>query len=275
MDEKEILINSGYPLQIAIEHLVKKPSKEIPWAIITREKRWFNKMANEGGFIDLVLTYQSQWSRAKQSLRMQTRLIVECKRYDGIWYFLIPSTENRSQEKSWLLHHHRKAGVLYWEEMYYYPPSEEAPFCIPMIKNKTEYQKDTRTLENISGEVLLSLESCATEEGKIDLRKIGHNYYLPVIVTTAALKCLVVDPATINLEDGTFPVNGSKDVSWIRFRKNLGLSSISNLQPSSFSDMSELSTADDRTIYIVQANEFVNFLKVINDVYLPEDIAFS
>src|SRR5688500_9764921 len=80
-DEKllDVVNQSGFPLQIAVEHLVRNTSG--PWRVAYTEHAWRSRDDGAEGFIDLVLASTAQ----------SVYLTVECKKAaSAVWLFLNP-----------------------------------------------------------------------------------------------------------------------------------------------------------------------------------------
>jgi hypothetical protein len=103
----------------------------------------------------------------------------------------------------------------------HYPPETyESPFCI-MCR-----EKDRPTLENLSSDLLMSLESLAMEDRTImllhTLAPAIQIAYVPVIVTTAELHICSFHPGDVNIDDGKVSPSGKYEKGdFIRFRKGL------------------------------------------------------
>jgi len=69
---------SGFPLQIAIEHVVRQTSAAHGWQVRHSEHAWHNPADGQSGFIDLVLSDSNGFAYA----------VVECKRVrNTTWLF--------------------------------------------------------------------------------------------------------------------------------------------------------------------------------------------
>ncbi len=132
---------------------------------------------------------------------------------------------------------------------------------------ETEGKKDSRTLEKLSGEILLSLEYFATEETlliKSLLERVQRSpssmSYLPVIVTTASLKKMTFNPSAVDIKNGKIDQSEStvSPVEFLRFRKNLATNLDYEKPPTN--TLRELNQLNDRTVFVVQAENFIKFL---------------
>jgi hypothetical protein len=52
---KEIIDESGYPLQIFLENEVERTKQESTWRVLVSEHRWVNPFSDEEGYIDFIL----------------------------------------------------------------------------------------------------------------------------------------------------------------------------------------------------------------------------
>ena len=91
----EDLNHSGFPLQIAVENLVKQTQQNHGWTVPYIEHAWFNRLDNRDGFIDLVL----------RDCHKTSTLVVEFKRVrDSSWLFMRSdgADTGRCHCKSWV-----------------------------------------------------------------------------------------------------------------------------------------------------------------------------
>jgi hypothetical protein len=95
-DRLKTINESGFPLQIAVCHLVASANKPSwPWQIRYTEHAWRHDEAKAEGFIDVVL----------QNTADRVCLVIECKRVrDADWLFLVDWDHARPhrQTKLWL-----------------------------------------------------------------------------------------------------------------------------------------------------------------------------
>ena len=212
---QDIIDNSGYPLQIHIEDWIRDTARQHRWRVLAKEHRWVNALTNDEGFIDLIL------ERSGYNLR----LVVECKRIAGNWIFLLPTEQINQKRDTRVLSFDLQTFKFLWSKTALDPMSNEAGFCIM----ETEGKKDSRTLEKLAGELLLSLEYLALEEfglikewSKNLQRSPGNMVYIPVIVTTARLQVATFDPSSFDRKEGKIIGDCTPSpVEYIRFQKNL------------------------------------------------------
>ena len=252
----DIINDSGYPLQIHLENLIASTTNRHNWGVLVKEHRWVNAESNDEGFIDLVL----------ESTTSFVKLVVECKRVTGNWTFLLPNLNPSPTSKTRMLYAQYAPFSFMWKELKIAPESDQSAFCVMEVDGK----KDSRTLEKLSGGVLLSLECLAQEEMNLrkgvprhQLTRPGDDeYYIPVIVTTAKLQKCLFDPNSVNTEDGKIPTGSEiAAVKFIRFRKNLATTL--QYEKPYIIDLQESNLENDRTVFVVQAKHFVDFLALV------------
>jgi len=253
---QDIIDNSGYPLQMHIENWIRDTSNQHRWRVLTKEHRWVNAVTNEEGFIDLIL------ERSGYNLR----LVVECKRISGNWIFLLPTERADQRRDTKVLSFGLQTSKFLWSNTAIDPMTQIANFCIM----ETEGKKDNRTLEKLSGELLLSLEYLALEESVLILewsknaqRSPGAMVYIPIIVTTANLQVATFNPSNFDRKKGT--IIGDcipSPVEFIRFQKNLA-TNIDYEKPS-MGSLLELNRENDRTVFVVSAENLVKFLSFLD-----------
>jgi hypothetical protein len=249
---QDIVNESGYPLQLRIERWIEETGQQHQWWVAAREHRWVNSETGDEGYIDLILERE----------RRNLRLVLECKRIDGSWTFLVPTTQSVHDEffKS-LLVNYQDFGFS-WKNFSLAPASPEASFCVM----ETSGKRDSRIIESLAGELLLSMEQLAIQETdlvKTDIQKVGglsqYMLYLPVIVTTATLQIINFNPSDIEITDGKITESAVEEVNVIRFRKNLA-SNVEYEKPQMYR-LKDLNRENDRSVLVVQAASFINFLK--------------
>lgn len=256
MNKSEKIINeSGYPLQIFIEDLIEENKKETIWKIQVSEHRWINDQTKDEGFIDLVLRNTDD----------NFRMIIECKRIIGKWNFLIPKKNFSDTGDLKILSMNYNSKEYKWPIGHFTPNSYESSFCVMENGEK----KDSRTLEKISSELLLSLEYFAKSETEFKVSLLNDNppifgqefkAYIPIIITTADLQVYKFDPKDFDVKIGEITEGEFETVPFIRFRKNLS-SHIKYTDIKKKYDFSELNKEYDRSVFIVHAEYFIEFLK--------------
>jgi len=245
---------SGYPLQLKLEDLINEKSMEHNWYVLVKEHHWLNSSTGDEGFIDLILGSHSL---------PKTKLVIECKKYSDNWIFLIPNKNPSATRESKIFAGFYENSLIVndWRKTLIRPETYESSFCVSATK-------DSRTLEKISGELLLSLESLAIEESKLTMDHgngiLSALFYLPIIITTAKLYICLFDPGNINLDNGEISESEIKPVNFIRFNKNLATSlkdHKSNKDYYSKDSLVRTNLENDRTVFIVQSESILGFLK--------------
>lgn len=249
---------SGYPLQIHLEQLLGETREKHRWRVLAREHRWVNAETKDEGYIDLILE-RPGWD---------LKFAVECKRILGSWTFLLPMVQPYKTPEVMALSVDHETFKYSWSKFRIAPESHEALFCVM----ETGGKKDSRTLENLAGELLLSLEYLAIEEtelikshleGSLPQSYADRRIYLPIIVTTADLKSMSFSPLKVGIKDGKITESFIEPVEFIRFRKNLATNI--SYEKSNIRTVRELNQENDRTVFVVKAENFIDFLSLIGD----------
>lgn len=257
------LVNAaGYLFQLRIEDAIRNSGTE--WAVVSTEHQWVDPDTQEARYIDLVLQGGAYM-----------RVVIEAKRQEAArLVFLTPEPRDREPRRETLrakvLWTHRQSGrpdLLAFDDLRIAPATPESAFCIADTKTKTK--GDERQLERTAGGLLRSVESLAEHE----LRPAIPEHlaiYLPVIVTTAALFTCRLDPAKVQLEDGTLSGGEFDPVGAVRFRKTLPsrVGSYSYEPVKSFWKGNELA---ERTVFVVSAAHLIEFLKALGVMGSPSD----
>ncbi len=251
---RTIVNKSGFPLQIKIADEVAKTRNRHGWSVLYQEHAWSHPTKDDSGFIDLVL----------QSSAGNSVLVVECKRVTNkSWIFLVPAGKSmsRSHCKAWVMVHENQAVREGWSDLQAEPATVESMFCV--------FDDNSRSLlESDAARLVCATEGLAREERKVLTRRpFFVRVYANVIVTTAKLVVCKVDPQDISLVDGTASTNAFEEVPYIRFRKQLSTASPDFL--SQLSDLCSLESRKENTVWIVNANAFVEFLSLFehNDAW--------
>ncbi len=260
MDDKALkkaVSKSGFPLQIAIEHLVETimPSS---WKVLSKEHAWNN--GNTDGFIDLVLQKADR-----------LRMVIECKKvFNAQWIFLNPDSVQgaRNHFKAWVTRAEPGKEIYFgWADLTGQPISGESEFCVMVGNNKR-----TPLLEWQAGELIQATEGVATEEYYLwksnPERGSLFNVYINVIVTTADLYVYSFSEAKISLKDGNIDSTNFFSVPYVRFRKQLstspasarGLLASGRLEFEKNPNFRTLVQAKENTVFIVNSLAFQRFL---------------
>jgi hypothetical protein len=249
---RKIVNGSGFPLQIAVEHLVKAGGAP-PSRVLYTEHAWADRETGEGGFIDLILEKPDAWSI----------FVVECKRVlESSWIFLAPSKESlstRRHAKVWETQFARgQLGVFGWVDRAMEPRTPESSFCVVDGQDS----KSVPMLERVASTLVTATEAFARD----DAARIKHQSqhfatdYVSVIVTTARLLLAQFDPAKITVADGTVPSLIDVEVPYLRFRKQLsGSSDVPDGGESH--DTRAIASARERTVFVVNAQLLPAFMR--------------
>jgi hypothetical protein len=128
------------------------------------------------------------------------------------------------------------------------------------------------TLERIASNVVESTEALAQDEAVfIKMQKMLRlRTYINVIVTTAKLEVCKFDPIDINLGSGTIGNAEYEEVSRIRFRKQLSVSSKPIEALEWEESLRKITKARENTVLVVQANHIIQFLQ---ELEISKDIS--
>lgn len=262
LDTLKIANDSGFPLQIALQHLVSDTTGAHGWSVRYVEHAWVNPLDGQSGFIDLVL----------QDRHRSTFLTVECKRMrESTWVFLHSngSAKERRHAKSWVTHHFNDQVKFFgWDNVQVDLVTPEAIFCA--VRGQSANDKRT-LLERIGGELISATEALAKED--LNFRQPTQHiarFYFNVIVTTAELKIAKFSPKDISLDDGTLSTADVQDVQFLRFRKQMSLREHPLTTEDYTNDSVGTSFAYERenTVFVVRSNALATFLQ---DFEVSED----
>ena len=168
---------SGFPLQIAVEQLVKKTCSNHGWSVRHLEHAWFHPLTQEGGFIDLVLQKDT------------SNLVIECKRVrEASWLFLRSDGTEKEQNrcKGWVsLYTGGRMKAFGWHDLETKPFCVEAMFCTNQGQGNRGAQN---MLEPLAANVVSSTEALAMEERDYRPEKeASRKFYFSVQNFTALL----------------------------------------------------------------------------------------
>jgi len=242
--------DSGFPLQIAISHLINT-QHPAGWNVRYTEHAWQSASGRDSGFIDVVL----------ENAASTSFLVIECKRVRDVdWIFLAANGGNamRRHCKCWVSRMVNSSMKFFgWEECPIDPTSREAAFCV--VRGQAA-NGQRPMLERIASEVILATEALAIQEKgyKLPNRTDLFRTYFNVIVTTAPLMMGQFDPAGISLTDGTLNTAAFETVPYVRFRKQLVDAALPFNE--SHDPPYETARARESTVFVVNANHLSNFL---------------
>lgn len=251
---KKVVDKSGFPLQIAIEHLVSENSRNLGWRVQYIEHAWKNDLSNNDGFIDLVLENTSR----------TLALVVECKRVqEASWIFLNRGNKlsNRRLAKRWVsTYEGDKIARFGWEQDAFDPASVQSDYCCVFGQDS----KSQPMLERIGATLVSSTEALAKEEAVTLLcDKWNCRSYINVIVTTAKLKACSFDPADISVSDGKLENCDFHEVPYVRFQKQLSTHFPSSLDVQ-VGDSHSISVAKENTVFVVNSQHLLSFIEALN-----------
>jgi len=261
----KIANDSGFPLQIAIQHAVETAHKQHHhgWRVAHIEHAW-QQPDDSGGFIDLVI----------RDGHGVVNLVVECKRQrDSAWVFMATSGQasNRRHAKAWVTFNGVQGErVCEWAEVPVDPMSPEAHFCA--VSGQAPNERNA-LLERAAAQVVLATESLAHHERDFwDERHDSIRLYYNVVVTNARLKVVNFDPASISLTDGTIgTIRDVQEVPYLRFRKQFSWRQ-PVLTVADWHSRADTDYLQQNTVFVVHANSLMSFLadfEVPNDSFRP------
>jgi hypothetical protein len=250
---------SGFPLQIGIENLVKHTHAEHGWRVLYTEHAWKNADDGDEGFLDLVLEDRHGTSLAA----------IECKRVlETSWIFLQPGDRitPKATSRAWLT---LKGAGGYrhfnWFDINVYPDSPQSAYCV--VRGHDE--KSRPMLERVASELISATEALARED-QVLRPELG--IYFSIIVTTARLHVCMFDPNKIDVETGHIPDDALfHDVPYVRFRKQLSARAPDFALgiPPSFGAQ-YVAKAKEHTVFVVNSSALLDFLtrfEVDNDSF--------
>jgi hypothetical protein len=252
MEDIELLkaINeSGFPLQMGVQRLALTRD----WQVVLSEHAWRDPLSGDEKFIDLVV----------RRMGGPERLVVECKRArDTEWLFLRHSHQYQPDElnvRSRLAARNPTKGGLFdeWLDLNFVPGSPEAAYCV-IRKNG---QRSQEMLERTAAEVVRATDALALQEININVKNGGRLFgraYVPMIVTTARMFVCDVDYDQVEPQTGEVASATIITTPIIRFKKSL---SAPDLARSSAVSVEEFAAQSERSVVVVQAAAFSEFLK--------------
>jgi hypothetical protein len=245
--------SSGFPLQIGIQKQIEESRTDLGWKVMSGEVPWRNKETGNNGFIDLIVTDQSD----------VLKMIIECKRVrDTKWIFLNPSKKEaeRNHARIFMTYILNKRRQYFdWRDIQMEPSSPESEFCIVPGQDP----KSKPMLERSAAELLEAVEAIADVEYHIhEKNEMGcPALYLPSIVTTAELQVCTFDPADISVRTGEIQKTASfRKVPFVRFRKTL---SVGYQSHEGFKNIKDFARAKERTVFVINSESIIDFIQKI------------
>lgn len=244
MQLRRAVSKTGFAFQLRVEKLVRDLPRESGWEVVGREVRWESfERDGEYGFVDLVIR--------KASLCF----VVECKkRTGGEWVFLQPQGVYQPRR------HVRCVAVLprgtpVVHDFNLDPASVETDFCAVPGAGAGE-----RSLERVAGELVAATTALAIAHAATEGRRGQQPVaFIPLIVSNLKPATCKFDVGTVSLENGDVRDEEIDHVSHVRFRKSFaGLAP--GQDPSEYENLSALAVDQERTVLVVGATEFEQFL---------------
>lgn len=243
--------DSGFPLQIALQHSVSASTATHGWQARHTEHAWTNSADNQSGFIDLVVRDRHDCAN----------FVIECKRVrNATWLFFNSSgsANPRRHCKSWVTcYRGGQIDKFGWNEVPIDPPTPEAQYCA--VRGQSTNDKNT-FLERVAGEVVSSTEALAVEER--NYRRENEDltrFYFNAIVTTARLKFAEFAPGHLSVTDGTLADATFHDVPFVRVRKQFSMRP-ANLTPADWLRHDDPDYRRENTIFVINADSLNDFL---------------
>lgn len=254
-DTLAIVHRSGFPLQMHVQELIRSKAGGHPWYLFAHEHPWKNE-AGRRGFVDLIAGRGSSLGIGSGERPCRLTLVIECKRFSKTtWLFLAAPPANEGKVAQLL--HARDGEESRLTRRGFGQPMAESEYCVL----ETEGKSDRRQLESMGGELLESLEAISNAD-RDDFKNATYPYgsalYVPVLVTTAALRLCIFEPTAASLEDGRVPNDRvtERPIPWVRFNKDLGFfNGERSLKAVQFG-----SIPPHQTVFVVSAKNFTDFL---------------
>lgn len=243
--------DSGFPLQIALQHSVDSRTSDHGWKVVHTEHAWANPADGKSGFIDLVLGNRHGFAS----------LVIECKRVrNTTWLFLnaTGSVTSRRHSKAWTTHYRNgQLNAFGWFDVPIDPATPEAHFCA--VRGQNTNDKNT-FLERIAGDLISSTEALALEERDYRQENVERKrMYFNVVVTTAALAVAKFDAAHLSPADGTLTEADFSDVPFVRVRKQFSMRP-AHLTPADWLRHDDPDYRRENTVFVVRADKLDQFL---------------
>jgi hypothetical protein len=254
------LINySGFPFQTKVAEIIRNLGKSTGLSVISEEHHWKNIDSQEEGFIDIVASNYAE----------VLRFVIECKRKDESWLYLIPSNYKRKSTNRllWGAKNKTKKAIDYAnfitsDGLY------ETNQCIVQSKNN----KTNALFEKICSDLLASVEMLANQDLQVEIRDREYRVYFPLIITTAKLVAVEYDQNNLDIINGKFPkpILGEqiKEVPIIKFRKSFS-TSIEYLNK--VDSLDQAHQYSQRTVFVVNSEHIKEFFKLLNSFSLFVD----
>ena len=254
------LINySGFPFQTKVAEIIRNIGKSSGLSVTSEEHHWKNNDSQEEGFIDIVASNYAE----------VLRFVIECKRKDETWFFLLPSNYKRKNTNRllWGAKKNTKKAIDYAnfitsDGLY------ETNQCIMQSKNG----KLNVLFEKICSDLLASVEMLSNQDLQVEIQERKYRVYFPLIVTTAKLVSVEYDNNTLDIITGKFPepISGEqiKEVPIIKFRKSFS-TTIEYLHK--VDSLEQAYHYSQRTVFVVNSAYIKEFFDLLNSFSLFVD----
>jgi hypothetical protein len=251
------LVNeSGLPLQMALAEVVRKQARH--WEVRLEEFTWKHP-SGAMGHLDLLLKLPGD----------SKHMVVEVKRpkTNREWIFLVPSDAKSEQAEARILFQRRRSPPdnphgepeleQWWCLATFDPQSHVARWCAP--------RTDEGLLERLGAELIQSTEAVGHYLAQTRYSSfLGDKQWLfsCALVTTAKLYVARLPLERISLQHGAAEEElDIQPVPFLRFTKSFTApSAIHSPDGEPLQDFDELAADNDRTLFVVQAQNFVEFL---------------
>lgn len=250
-----IVNQSGFPLQMAVEHLVRARAKQNPgsdaWRVLYREHGW-QAPDGQSGFIDLALQ-RGEWGPYV--------LVLECKRtQDADWLFLVEerAAERTKRARVWITNarEYQRPFCSYFDVLAE-PASPVSMFCVLAGHDP----KSRPMLERAAAEVSSATEALALEEAALPISSAHGGVlrmYASVVLTNARLMLSKIDPAHIDLKSGKTPAATHVELPWVRFRKHFSGAPAVDVRSAATFEVA--ASAKEKSVFVVSASHLSDFL---------------
>lgn len=248
------LVNeSGFPLQVAAENIVRAHAPG-GWRLRHIEHAWKSADGTQTGFIDLVI----------EDRNGIVVMVIECKRARDVdWVFLSSDGAASDQRlaSSWITRHIASGGytVFGFHDCGVGPASPQASMCLMRGQSGSTARP---MLERVAADVVESTEALARQEKEYRSAADGQStrLYFSVVLTNVRIFVAEFDPSKIDLATGELSEGTTKEVPYVRFRKQLR-NAVLPLTPDDYNsrDPGVIRTPEN-TVFVVSATHFAQFL---------------
>ena len=248
------LNESGFPLHNAIINSVNDRVNYTrhSWSVIHNEHEWSNENRNSSGYIHIVLQHKDP----------SKVIVIECNNeLNSSWIFFHASGFKNLEKHSQCFLSDYDLGTnrqqwFGWQECSLEPRTPEADYFVRVDDDP----RPKPMLDTVVANLIASTEGLALEESICGIQTtIPCRRYFCAIVTTAKLKMATFDPRQISISDGTVLNARFTSFPILRFKKQIHTLELPKFEPRKF-DSKKLSKAKEHSIFVVNANHFMDFL---------------